>query len=238
MIEFFAKDHTGDAFILFGPAHLVMLGIILGINLALIFSRCALSQAHRRYLRVILAGILAINEVAYQVWLIVTDQWHYQWNLPLHLCTIFVWGSVWMLLSKSYPIFEIIYLLGIGAAIQPLLTSEVGAYGFPHYYAFQIFISHGGIITSAIFMAAIEGHRPTLSSIKKVFVWSNVYMLLVTFVNLAIGSNYLYTLHKPTIPTILDRLGSWPWYILAMEAIGLMIGLILYLPFLLQTRRP
>jgi len=214
-----------------------MLGILLGINLALIIFRSKTNQVQRRKLRLVLAGILAINEIVYQIWLVLTDQWDYRWNLPLHLCTIFVWLSVWMLVTKSYFIFEMTYFLGIGAAIQPLLTSEVGAYGFPHFYAFQIFISHGGIITAAIFMATMEGFRPTWSSIKRVAIWGNIYLLLATIVNVAIGSNYLYTLHKPHIPTILDHLGPWPWYILAMEAIAVLMCLILYSPYMILDRK-
>jgi len=233
MIHYFTKEHTGDPFILFGPAHLALLGILLGINLALILFRRAPNAAQRRKMRIILAGILAINEIGYQAWLILTDQWDPRWNLPLHLCTIFIWLSVWMLLTKSDFIFEMTYFLGIGAAIQPLLTSEVGAYGFPHFYAFQIFISHGGIITAAIFMAAVEGYRPTWSSIKRVAIWGNIYLVLVTIINIAIGSNFLYTLHKPHIPTILDHLGPWPWYILSMEAIALLISLMLYSPYMI-----
>ena len=142
-----------------------------------------------------------------------------------------------MLLTRNYFIFEMTYFLGMSAAIQPLLTSEVGTYGFPHFYAFQIFISHGGIITAAVFMATMEGLRPTWSSIKRVAIWGNVYLLLVTLINFAIGSNYLYTLRKPHIPTLLDHLGPWPWYILAMEAIAVLISLILYVPYMVIDRK-
>lgn len=237
MIPFFAADAPQEPFLLFGPIHLALWGILVVINLSLVFVRRTTNDRQRRKLRYFLAGILAINEIAYHIWLILTGQWGYQWNLPLHLCSLFVLLSIFMLISKSYFVFEMAYLLGISGAMQPLLTSEVGAYGFPHFYAFQIFISHGGIITAALFMAIVEGMRPSWASIKRVFIWSNMYMLLVTIVNVVLDSNYMYTLHKPHIPTLLDILGPWPWYILAMEAIALAIGLILYLPYWLQDRR-
>jgi len=38
--------------------------------------------------------------------------------------------------------------------------------------------------------------------------------------------------HKPPTASLLDLLPPWPWYILWMEAIGLVVMcLILYLPF-------
>ncbi len=234
MTSFFGTDTLIGTFVLFGPAHWIMLGVLFGVNLILIIFRNKLNENQRRVMRTILAGILAINEIVYQAWLILTDQWDYRWNLPLHLCTIFVWLSIWMLATKNYFIFEMTYFLGISAAIQPLLTSEVGAYGFPHFYSFQIFISHGGIITAAVFMASMEGFRPTWSSIRRVAIWSNVYLLIVTIVNVAIGSNYLYTLHKPHIPTLFDHFGPWPWYLVGAELVALVIFLILYSPYIIN----
>jgi hypothetical integral membrane protein (TIGR02206 family) len=237
MIPFFASDTLQGVIEIFGPVHLLMLGILAAINLSLFFVRQATTDDQRRHLRFFLAGLLATNELGYHIWLIMTGQWNYQWNLPLHLCSAFVWLSITMLLTKNQFIFEMTYLLGMAGAIQPLLTSEVGAYGFPHFYAFQIFISHGGIITSALFLAIVEGMRPTRGSLKRVILWGNVYLVLVTIINVLLDSNYLYTRYKPHIPTLLDSLGPWPWYILSMEAIAILISLALYLPFWLHDRR-
>jgi hypothetical integral membrane protein (TIGR02206 family) len=65
-------------------------------------------------------------------------------------------------------------------------------------------------------------------------VGANLYMLLVGLVNALIGSNYLFIAHKPYTPSLLDVLGPWPWYILSAEAVGLAVGLLLYLPFALR----
>ncbi len=236
MSQFFAINAPLGEFVLFGAVHWIMLGSVLAIQLSLIFARQAVNENMRRNLRYSLAGILAINEIGFHVWLILTDQWDHQWHLPLHLCSIFVWLSIIMLIWKVYPLFEIAYLLGIAGAIQPLLTTEVGVYGFPHFYAFQIFISHGGIITAAVFMATFENFRPTWASIRGMFLWGNLYMLFVTIVNLILGSNYMYTLHKPHIPTLLDSIGPWPWYILSLEILALIFSMLLYLPFWLHDR--
>jgi uncharacterized membrane protein YwaF len=60
-------------------------------------------------------------------------------------------------------------------------------------------------------------------------------MIVIFFLNLAIGSNYLFIAYKPTdIPTLLDMLAPWPWYILELEAIGFAIFFILYIPFLIK----
>ncbi len=68
----------------------------------------------------------------------------------------------------------------------------------------------------------------------RVFVWMNVYALIIYFVNTAIGSNYLMISYKPNTPSLLDLLPPWPIYILYMEAIGVISMIVLYLPFLIQ----
>lgn len=42
------------------------------------------------------------------------------------------------------------------------LTSDlkIDMYAFPHFRFFQVFLSHGGIVTAAIYMTFIEGYRP------------------------------------------------------------------------------
>ena len=62
-------------------------------------------------------------------------------------------------------------------------------------------------------------------------------MIPVFFLNLAIGSNYLFVAGKPDFPTLLDMLAPWPWYIFEIEAIAFAIFFLLYLPFLIKDWR-
>ncbi len=62
-------------------------------------------------------------------------------------------------------------------------------------------------------------------------------MVVVYFINLALGSNYLFIMHKPETASLLDVLGPWPWYILSMEALGFVIFFLLYLPWLVKDLR-
>ena len=84
---------------------------------------------------------------------------------------------------------------------------------------------------------AVEGFRPTWRSIVRVAVWTNVYVVIIYFVNAAIGSNYLMINYKPNTPSLLTLLPDWPLYILYMEAIGVITCLLLYLPFAVKDMR-
>jgi hypothetical integral membrane protein (TIGR02206 family) len=237
MGQFFAKDFTGAPFELFGPAHLVALAIVFLIILSIPYFRDHSSPRARTRFRYTLAAILIVNEFLWHLWNFTTGQWTLQTMLPLHLCSVLVWVSAYMLVAKNYNIYEFAYFLGIAGALQALLTPDAGQYGFPHFRFFQTIISHGSIITAAVYMTVVEGFRPTLKSLQHVIVYGNLYMLAVGAVNYLIGSNYLFIMHKPETASLLDLLGPWPWYILVMEMFALVLCLLLYLPFALKDRR-
>ena len=86
-------------------------------------------------------------------------------------------------------------------------------------------------------MTAVERMRPTRRSILRVVIAINLLWAFTGLVNELIGSNYLYTHGKLPTPSLLDYLGPHPWYLLAMEGIGLALMLLLYLPFALRDRK-
>ena len=90
MIPFFAED-TGAPFVLFGFVHLAILGMVGLFVFSLFFVRKSANTKLRKLIRYGLAGLLIINQLARHIWLIYFDLWSIQWNLPLHLCSIFVW---------------------------------------------------------------------------------------------------------------------------------------------------
>ena len=149
MTQFFAKDYTGGAFELFGSVHLAALALVLLFNLVLVASRKRFTEQGKTNFRNGLAALLVINEIAWHLWNYFTGQWTIQTMLPLHLCSVLVWVSAYMLLTRTYAIYEFAYFLGIGGAIQALLTPDAGIYGFPHFRFFQTILSHGAIITVA-----------------------------------------------------------------------------------------
>ena len=236
MIEFFAADYQGPAFQLFGTAHIAALVALVALNIFLLSFKYS-SETRKSSLRWMLALILVVNEIAWHYWNYSTGRWTIQSMLPLHLCSLLVWAGAFMLITKNYRIYEFMYFMGIGGAIQALATPGIGDYGFPHFLFFQYFISHGLIITSAIFMTVVIGLRPTWRSILRVFIWMNIYAAIVYFINTQIGSNYLMLNYKPNTPSLLDLLPPWPIYILYMEAIGVVTCFVLYIPFIIKDWR-
>jgi hypothetical integral membrane protein (TIGR02206 family) len=236
MEPYFTRDWTGEPFALFGTGHLIALAIVLLVNLSFIFFRRA-GERPKRIFRYTLAGILIVDEIAWHLWNIFTDQWTVQTMLPFHFCSVFVFLSAYMLVKKNYRVYEFAYFLGIAGALQPLLTPDAGMYGLPHFRAVQTLLSHGCIVTASVYMTVVEGFRPTWKSMRNVLIGANLYMIPVGILNALIGSNYLFIAHKPETASLIDVLGPWPWYILSLEVIGAIMCLILYLPFWVRDRR-
>jgi hypothetical integral membrane protein (TIGR02206 family) len=234
LANFFAADYGGPAFVLFGPSHFIALGAIVLLSLFLIGQKAA-RQETKAIIRWVLAIGLVVNEIAWHIWNIDFGRWTIQTMLPLQLCSIMVWASAIMLLAKNHTIYEFCYFLGIGGAFQAVLTPDLGIYGFPHFRFFQTFISHGLIIASAVYMTGVEGFRPTWRSLVRVVLWTNLYVVIIFFINSAIGSDYLMLNAKPATPSLLDTLPAWPGYLIFMELIGIATCVLLYLPFLARV---
>lgn len=234
MNDYFLADYTGGAFRFFDAAHIAALLLTLALSLFFIACRRRFTPSQQRAIRMTMAALLLVNEIGYHLWRILTHRWFLETMLPLQLCSALVWASAAMLLTRSYRLYEFTYFLGIGGATQALLTPDAGIYGFPHYRWFQTFLSHILIVSSAVYMTAVERYRPTWASFKRVVICFNLYVAFVGIVNALLGSNYLYIARKPDIPTLIDTLAPWPWYVLELEVIGLAVLFLLYAPFALH----
>lgn len=151
--------------------------------------------------------------------------------MPLQLCSISLLLATVMLLTRSYSLFEFLYLPGMAGALQAILTPDLGHYSYPHFRTFEFFIAHGAVVAAAFFMIVVEGYRPTWKSLIRAFLALNLLALLIAGINKLIGANYMFLIAKPENASLLDILGPWPWYILSLEAVALVMFLLLYTPF-------
>lgn len=237
MGKYFVYDYQGEPFKLFGTFHLIWLALITGIVLFLIYGWKNPTEKAKRRARYTLVTILVVAESSWHIWNVYWGHWSVQTMLPLHACSIMIIISIFMLLTGSYPLYEIVYFMGIGGAMQAVLTPEADIYGFPHFRMFQTLIVHSTLMLTGIYMTAIEDYRPTWRSLWRVMAYINIYALVVFGINFLLGSNYLYVMHKPPTASLLDVMGPWPWYLLALEGMALVIFVLLYLPFAIHDWR-
>ncbi|RYL94313.1 TIGR02206 family membrane protein [Sporolactobacillus sp. THM7-4] len=231
MKEYFQMKVDG-AFRLFSIEHLLTLCVIGLLAVFLFTFQKKLRQSEwKNGLRFFLAAALLISEAAIQFWYLYYGNWSVKSSLPLELSDLAVLLAALMLATGNRPLFAFLYFAGVGSSLQAILTPDLGGYRFPHFQYIQFFTAHGLMILACLFMIAVEYYRPTFRSLWITFLLVNVYGVCIFFFDRATGANYLYLMHKPKAASLLDFIGPWPWYIISLEAMTLIVFLLLYVPF-------
>lgn len=234
MAEYFSKDYHGGDFVLFGATHLISLGLVAAVCLVIWLLRHRFTPNTRRAMRWGLFALIYLNEGSWHVWKLATGDWNANAMLPLWLCSLTAWTMPLLLIFRSRRYYEWVYPMGLIGASLALSTPDLMNYGFPHYRFIEFFALHGALIVAVIYMTVVEGFRPHWKALPWVLLVTNLYWLFCAWVNPLVGGNYLYTQGKLPTPSLLDVLGPYPWYLLAMEGLGILLYGLLYLPFALR----
>ena len=150
---------------------------------------------------------------------------------PMHLCD---WAAVTgglALLTQRQFLIELTYFWAIAGGLNALLTPDVHE-GFPHPRFVVFFIHHIAIVAVAVWMTVGMHRYPRKNAVWKVFGWTQLFVIAAMVINHFTGHNYGFLAFKPDIDhPLLDIIGPWPWYILSLELVTLIIFLILDLPW-------
>lgn len=234
-----AERWDGPEFQLFGPEHRTALVLLVIVDVLLIKRFRAAGPEARRRMRAALTGTLWAQEISYHIWRAATRTWTPKELLPLHLCSVAVWASGLMLLTRSYRLYEVIYFIALTGGTIALLTPDAGRFGFPHYRFVQFFASHGLTVLAPLWMTFVEGYRPTGRSLVTTSAGVLLYGAGVFAINRRVGSNYLFVNRKPDTRSPLDLLPPWPGYLPIMAAAVLGLFGALYAPWAIaDARRP
>jgi hypothetical integral membrane protein (TIGR02206 family) len=152
------------------------------------------------------------------------------------LCDLALLATVWALVSLRPLVCEVAYFWGLAGSLQAVLTPDLQQ-AFPDYWWVKFFISHCGVVLSAVYLAVTGRIQPTQRTVWKLFGMTNLYALTVGGVNWLFGTNFGYLAHKPAQPSLLDAFGPWPYYIVGMELAALASFYLYAAPFALIRRR-
>lgn len=229
MGDLFGHQYELYPFELFSHYHVIMLIIFFILSSGIILFREKLKESEKA-IKISLFCALFLLESLYHYWLYKDGYWDISFTLPLQLCSISLLLCLVLLLTDSKVLFHFVYFLGIAGAIQALITPELFV-GYPHFRFFQFFITHMGIIWVALFYIFVKGFRITWYGMWLSFAFLNVGALCAFIGNSITGGNYMFLAHKPSNPSLLDFLGPYPFYILVLEFIALILFILMYSPW-------
>lgn len=156
-------------------------------------------------------------------------------TLPLHLCNIVIILAALGYILNSKNILKITFYWSLGALFA-LITPEVKEC-FPSVLNISFFETHVYILFTSIVSYRIFNVRPTFKNWISCWLVLNVYAAIIFQVNKILNTNYLYINHVPEFKSPISLLGPWPYYIIPVEGLYLVLTLILVLLFRDKNKR-
>jgi hypothetical integral membrane protein (TIGR02206 family) len=156
--------------------------------------------------------------------------WDLNLIIPLHLCYFLTLMSPWLLRTRNHRFYAVSYFWVMAGCSQSLITPDVSG-EFPSLISIRYWLSHTALLQCFLFAAVVYKMRPRMNDIWKSLLWFNVYLVIVGLLNYPLDTNFLYLREKPPVPTMLDHLGEFPWFLLTGQIVALALFFIVYLPY-------
>ncbi len=203
----------------FGLSHVSVLILISAIAAALIFNIRRLRQlANDLPFRYVFAIALLANELAW--WFFIVSKGYR--DLPLDLCSLALICMVWAFFKENQRVGELAFFWGLAGSSQAVLTPDLSE-GFPSYSWLKFFLSHGGVVLGAVYITVRRRYVFTIHSVWRAWLTGLAYIAVVGTINWLFGFNFGYLAAKPTQPSALDYFGPWPFYIIVMTLVALVL---------------
>ncbi len=153
--------------------------------------------------------------------------------LPLHMCNLTLIIAILTMLTKSQKLFQLTYYWCLGALFA-VITPDI-KYSFPHPLTLSFYITHFYLLFAAIYGILFFNFKPTFKGWVNAFITLNIFAFVIFFINKKLGTNYLYVNRIPNFSSPLDYFGQWPYYIIVVEVIYLILTYGIYYPFRRKT---
>lgn len=213
----------------FGAAHLGALACVAIVAAALVVLVRTSPAAAAPVRWALAAGIVGM--VAFELQVAAREGWlGWKTVLPLELCDAALVLAVVTLLWPRRARTEVVYFWAGSGTLLAMLTPEL-PWGFPRWEFVVFFGLHGLVLVAALVLVFGLGLRPGPGAPWRMLGVTAAWAALVGVVNLALGTNFMYLRHKPTVATPLDWMGPWPVYIGVCGIVALALFHVLALPF-------
>ena len=142
-------------------------------------------------------------------------------DLPLQLCSIGVYLGAYNLIYRNQTIFNLIFYWGFVGATNAILTPDGDLFELKIFF-FYSQAYHAALIFAVLWMIIKYGMRMDYKSIFQVVLYTNVIVGIITIINFALDSNYMFLRIMPnSISPFL--MGQWPTYILMVQVFSVVL---------------
>lgn len=194
-----------------------------------------LTPRGHRYLRAGLFTLVLLNESAWFAYRHFIAQIPLVQNLPLHLCDISVFALLAGLVTRHRLLAEFSYYAGVVGALLAVCFPAISEQGAIYVVAeIRYFITHIALVAAGFYFTFGRGYFPAYGAVVRSYLAILLYALLITPLNLFLGTNYFFTLKAPKQLAFLHAYPHW-LFLLAVAVIFWAVFSLMHLP--IRNRR-
>jgi hypothetical integral membrane protein (TIGR02206 family) len=214
---------------------IVLLTVVGAVLLARLGRRHRNTPAGEAFTRIFAIIQLAVTLGFMIVWL-VPPLFDLQQSLPLHLSDILRLVAAYALWSRRPWAFALTYYWGLTFNPQAILTPDLQLDIAPALEFASYWLQHVLVMWAAVYLTWGLGLRPTWRSYRLALAVTVGWAAIVFAINHALGTNYGYLNGKPGGASLLDLMGGWPWYLVAVLALLAAVWALITWPWTRRTR--
>ena len=194
------------------------------------------NEANRYRIQVAAAVLMALGYAGRWIWLASIGHYTIVESLPLQLCSISVFVELAAVITGNTILKEFTYSCGLPGAVSSLIIPGMGPYPFFSYFYLQFAVAHATLILIPLLWILVDGYRPNIRNLPKSVGLFSFFVAIAFFVNLQIGSNYMFLNHTRdnTLMTPFEAWLGYPYYLIPFGLFVLLAWAILYVPWALQ----
>ena len=183
----------------FSVEHLLMLAGCIALWILIPLSMRNRGEKAQAVFRISLAGFMLFAESTWYIWYGLQHGLDVKISLPLQLCSFALYSSILLLFTGKQVFFELSYFLGLGGALQALITPNL-EYHFLHVRWFHFTAIHFTLILVPLYFIIVQKYRITYKSLFRVMGISTGLMAFVMIMNQILGANYMFINGQPEFP--------------------------------------
>ena len=189
-----------------------------------------------RVLRTALFTLILINESSWFCYRHFVTQIPLVQNLPLHLCDLAVFTMLFALVTGQRLFVELSYYAGVVGALLAVIFPSISETGDIRFIAeIRYFLTHIILVGGGFYFTFGRHYHPKTGAILRNYLFIHLYALLVTPLNIRLGTNYFFTLSAPDQLLWAHEYPHWIFLVVG-SLIFLFTFSLMHLPFMWQRR--
>ena len=209
-------------FQVFSIEHIISIIVIIFVFIAFLrFNKVLGINDNSRTFLFVLAFIMISLDLSEDLVRVFTGFYSIRKDLPLQLCSIGVYLAAFTLVSRKKIFFDLIFYWGFVGATNAILTPDGNLFELRIFF-FYSQAYHAALIFAVLWLMIKYDMRMRYGSILKVVISTNIIVGLLSILNYALDSNYMFLRQIPdSVSPFL--MGEWPVYIIMVQVFSIIL---------------